>query len=112
MLKNDPFVRQESRRACTQQANDIRHQLYRKGQSISGRAHTLLSKEDASRDDLLVSLGEVTAYLEIRQCVAPTVGMDQFTQSLRGTKNKLIEKLGLRTPLSHSDEDSADIEFP
>ncbi len=89
MLKSDPFVRQQSKVACNQQANEIRNTLYQRGKKLESQAQRALHAAQVNRDDVLISLGELRAYIQLRKSLSPTVAMDQFTHSLSGLTSKL-----------------------
>jgi hypothetical protein len=111
MLKNDPFTRQQSRIACNQQANDVRNTLYIQGRKISAQAHKVLQSASFNRDEVLMSLGEITAYMQLRKALSPTIAMDQFTQALSGLKIKLRQsafpEIDLSADAAHHDDEQA-----
>lgn len=88
------MARHEVSKAKTQISNKIRNSVQKQAMKLTREVSVALSKgENTNKDELLVMLGKVISYLEVRKDLMTDIGNDGYINSLKGAKNKLEERI-------------------
>jgi hypothetical protein len=95
MLRNDPYVRQESRRAVQSHNNQLRNILQQESNKLVAKASKLshLTKSDEHFDinDVHNMIGRLDEHHSLRKSLARELGLDGLSNQIKGLSCKLKE---------------------
>ena len=92
MLSINPIISRELSAEKTRTTNLLRSKLQVQARSLLSRCNKAINLESFSKDEILVIKGELKAYSETRKILAPDVGSDGYSNSVKGALVK-IDKL-------------------
>jgi ribosomal protein S18 len=89
-----PYVTQGFNKRTNPDVLIVRNKLFNKGREIQGLlCMTLqkyrLDKSEENRANLIQSVGEMSAYISIREAIAPNVATDQALNNQRRIVNRI-----------------------
>lgn len=93
------YIKQETQKAVTRKANDISRKMYSFSHSTMQRnlhqakANFEQAPTTENRDQLLLIIGGILHYAEMRKFIAPNVPMENFVRSLKAMAKKALTEL-------------------
>tara|TARA_B100000809_G_C15048784_1_gene498211 strand:- start:240 stop:563 length:324 start_codon:yes stop_codon:yes gene_type:complete len=95
MLRNDPYVRQESRRAVQNNNNQLRNLMQQESNKLVAKASKLsqLTKSDEPFEisDVHNMIGRLDEHYSLRRSLARELGLDGLSNQIKGLSCKLKE---------------------
>ena len=88
------MFRQVASKTNTQTTNRFRNSAQKPAVQLTREVSMVLAESNnATKDEMLIVLGKVISYIEVRKALMTDIGSDGYTNSLKGYKNKLEERI-------------------
>ena len=95
---HDPFIKQEARRATSQQLNQTRNKAFRHGQRVNMVLSRAIKEYEESVTPattlrLAHAAGQALGYAELRDALTPDIATDGLTRDLKGKARKWLKTI-------------------
>jgi len=91
LTSGHPYLQQENNKAVNQSNTQTRSKLYEHGRKLEQAM--LKAEKSGSRDDIIASANQVIAYVNVRNLLAPDIGIDKLTNDINGRAKKILNDL-------------------
>jgi len=92
-MLHDPYSRQAVSKANANSTNKFRGSVQKQAIQLTREAARVMGDGEESKNNILIMIGKIKSYLELRLILMQDIGSDGYTSSLKGALRKLEKRI-------------------